>query len=161
MIKIWLLQMRDLIVRNYFVSIYACIFNKEIYWINKYKVCYLLKLCPFGFLQMLFALFKIQLIYKVDNIYNITTQKHTHIMPIILNFNVCDIDDNNNIIYNKDLISDVKYYNGLIPLEFLLLNTNEQNCNQLQIKYFHKGKIIEKKLNIDNHKNKLIYELFE
>ncbi len=153
--------MRDFIVRNYFVSIYACIYNKEIYWINKYKIFYLLKLFPFGILQMLFTLFHIQLIYKVDNIYNITTQNHTHIMPIILNFNACDIDDNNDIIYKKDLLSDVKYYNGLIPIEFLLLNTNEQNCNQLQIKYFNKGKIIDKKLNIDKHKKDLIYELFE
>jgi hypothetical protein len=162
MIKLFLLQLRDIIVRNYFVSIYAAKVNNQIYFLNNYfLLLYLIKLLPFDVLKWFCNLANIQIIYKLDNIYNISNNKHMHIMPILLKFDVCQYDDKNNIINHTNILPDVKYYNGMIPLEFLLKNTHLETYNQLQIKYLHKGKMIDKIINIDNFNHALIYELFD
>jgi len=165
-VKLYLFNLRDFIARNFFVSINALVYNHEIYFLDKYlKIIYIfLRLVPFGLLQVIFNLLNIQIIYKLDNIYNITNIKQNHILPIITSiiiesndlYTTSDINKNNS--YN--LTSKIKYYNSSIPIYFLLKNNNIKNCNNIKIKYFNKGKIIEKNINDINDINKLlIYNL--
>ena len=63
-------------------------------------------------------------------------------------------------------IDNIKYYNSNIPIQILYNNMNipTDNINDysIYIKYFIKGKLIEKEIKIDNDNiTKPLYTLFE
>jgi hypothetical protein len=80
------------------------------------------------------------------------------ITPIILNLIL--MKDDTKLL---DITSEIKYYNTMIPIQFLMNNINFmiENDIDISIKYMHKGKIINKKLSLIEYKNEKIYCLFE
>jgi hypothetical protein len=149
---IFLCYLRDLIISNFGIKIYALLYNKKtIYFNNIFQ--YSLYLFPF------FSIFNyikiIKIIYIKDNIYNITNINQNKIIPIILNY---EFKNNNEHI---NMTSIIKYYNSSIPLYFFIKNNNLERFNYLYIKYFMKGQIYNKEICISSHISKSIYELFE
>lgn len=156
-IYLWLFYSRDFLVRNFMVSSKALIYNKQLIYLKGLNnLLYLIfRLLPFCFVRTLLYLFNIGIIYKQDSIYNITNIQHNHIIPIILLF--LFIKDDN----EKDFTSEIKYYNGNIPLHFIIYENNLKEYNKIKIKYFHKGKLIDKIFNINDFINSPIYKIFE
>jgi hypothetical protein len=160
-IKLWLFYLRDFIARNFMVLPMALIYNNQLIYFNSYKyIIYLIfRLLPFGLIRILLELFNIGIIYKLDSIYNITNIRNNHIIPIILNFYF--IYEHNNCEIKKDFLSNIKYYNGGIPLNFITNENNLQKYRKIKIKYLNKGKILDKLLDINDFSELPIYKLFE
>jgi hypothetical protein len=156
-IYLWLFYSRDFLVRNFMVSSKALIYNKQLIYLKGLNnLLYLIfRLLPFCFVKSLLYLFNIGVIYKQDSIYNITNIQHNHIIPIISSF--LFIKDDNEI----NFISKIKYYNGNIPLHFIIYENNLKEYNKIKIKYFNKGKLIDKIFNINDFINLPIYKIFE
>lgn len=148
---------RDFLARNFFVSPMALLYkNQLINFCGIKYLLFLLSLFPFGLIRVLFELFNIGIIYKLDSIYNLTNNKHNHISPIIMNFSF--LKDNN----VENYTSKIKYYNISIPLEFILLNEDSlQGYEKIQIKYLKNGKMNDKTINISDYVKLPIYKLFE
>jgi len=149
---LFLCYLRDLIISNFGIKIYALLYNNNtIYFNNIFR--YSIYLFPF------FSIFNyikiIKIIYIKDNIYNITNINQNKIIPIILNFEF------NNTTENINMTSVIKYYNSSLPLSFFIKNNNLERFNYLYIKYIIKGQIFNKELFISSYTNKSIYELFE
>ena len=156
-IYLWLFYSRDFLVRNFMVSSKALIYNKQLIYLKGLNnLLYLIfRLLPFCFVKSLLYLFNIGVIYKQDSIYNITNIQYNHIIPIISSF--LFIKDDNEI----NFISKIKYYNGNIPLHFIIYENNLEEYNKIKIKYFNKGKLIDKIFNINDFINLPIYKIFE
>ena len=148
---------RDFLARNFLVSPMALLYKNQLINFRGIKyLLFLLRLFPFGLIRVLFELFNIGIIYKLDSIYNLTNNKHNHISPIIMNFSF--LKDNN----VENYTSKIKYYNISIPLEFILLNENSlQGYEKIQIKYLKNGKMNDKTINISDYVKLPIYKLFE
>lgn len=171
-ILIWLFFVRDFIVRNFMVSPKAIQYNdKLIYFISYWQILYyFLRMLPFGIIRTLFGLFKISIIYQLDSIYNITNVKNNHIIPIMLKFNFIknhhkeehrqtpeSLSDPNSF----DFLSQIKFYNGNIPLSFVINNNNLNYYQKINLKYVKKGLFIDKLIDVSNYVNQPIYKLFE
>ena len=140
------------------VSPHALLKNNNIYYLTNFWILFyiLLRLIPFSVTTYFFNKMNISIIYKLDSIYNITNIKQNHIMPFILNFQVMTYYKN--IPYFIDITSLIRYYNGNIPLNFILKNNKVNNFSNVKIKYLANGKTNEKILNISNDP---LYKLFE
>lgn len=148
---------RDFIARNFLVSPIAILYKNQLINFRGIKcLLLLLGLFPFGLVGVLFGLFDIGIIYKLDSIYNITNNKNNHISPIIMNFSFLK---NNNV---ENYTSKIKYYNTSIPLEFILFNeTSLRDYEKIQIKYLKNSKFFEKTIDINDYNKLPIYKLFE
>ena len=157
-LKLWLFNIREFIVKNYFVSIKALYYdNKDLFYFNNYFYIlqFILGFLPFQLVSSWLEYFNIDVIYKLDSIYNITNIKKTHILPIILNFEFT-LDNNKN-----NFSSNIKYYNASIPFKFLLDTNKLNNYDKLHIKYMSKGRMYDKVVDIPLYKQVLLYELFQ
>jgi len=87
----------------------------------------------------------------MDNLYFSNYTEDLKISPIFLSIKT-----------DKDLslIDNFKKYNYNIPIWFFLQNENLNNVNYLNIKYFQKGKVNEKNIDINESKNKLLQDIF-
>jgi hypothetical protein len=153
---------RNLLFNNYFININAIViyhkFNISIYNCNNiyFKLfTFPLRIIPFTILLYLFKQCNIYIIYKTDSLYKINYNK-VIILPVILKSSVLTTD-------NEELNINFKNYSPSIPIKFILNNMdiNTYNHEILYIKYMSKGKIIEKRFNINILNNKLsLFELF-
>ncbi len=157
-IKIWMFYFRDFLVRNFMVSPKGLIYNKQlIYLIGINNLVYwILRIIPFYFTRTLLGLFNIKIIYKIDSIYNLTNINHNHIIPIIFEFLFVKADEN-----QENFTSKIKYYNGNIPLHFIISENNFEDYIKIKIKYLKEAKIIDKNIDISNFIDFPIYKLFE
>jgi hypothetical protein len=154
--KLQLLKLRDLIIGNFFVNICAIKTKKTLLIVTGFYKLLLIfvKLCPFFIIKYICLLFGLQIIYKTDNIYQITNITHTHINPVIFNFTL------ETKLKSIDMSGILKYYNSSIPLKFFINNNQLENYDLIKIKYLHKGKISEKIINIGSNLDLPIYNLF-
>ena len=148
-------------VQNFFVKICCVKYEQKYYSIynegGSNVFYYLFMLIPFVFIKYFFNLLNCEIIYKLDNIYYITNVTHNHILPIIIT-----IEATNQYSYNKiDITEKIEYYNPSIPINFFITNNKLLNYDFINIKYIHKSKTIEKRININESKKYLIYNLFE
>jgi len=150
------LNLRDFIIGNFNVNIYSIEYNNNYYDVyNNYKyfILLFLKLVPFTLLKIFFEYYNINVIYKLDNVYYKTNLlKNYHILPLILDIHIND----------KSLKYNIKYYNALIPIHFILYNNNIKTSNNdyIYIKYFKHGDIINKKLLVNNILHEPLYNIF-
>jgi hypothetical protein len=142
--KCWL-NTRDLVLYNYGSSIKALVFeNNKIKLIDKYNILfYLIKIIPFSIIVNICKCYNINIIYKMDSIYMSTDNKINHILPVILEFNI--LNNNNEKI---NISSNIKNFEPNIPLSFVLSELKIYDYNKLYIRYLKNG-IQEKILKID------------
>jgi hypothetical protein len=145
-----LLKLRDFMMSNFWVDIKGIIRNNQIIYIS--GIYNLIKIFPLFILKLL-SCFNINIIYKIDDIYCLTLNKKNHIIPAIFKFNVIDKNGNTHNLLNK-----LKYYNTSLPLLFLLDNNNIEG-NEIELKYIHNNKLVNKSLTIKN--DIIIYNLFD
>lgn len=151
------LKIRDFFIGNFCVNIYSIEYKNNYYDVyNNYKyfILLFLKLIPFTLLKIIFEYNNINVIYKLDNIYYKTNLlKNFHILPLILDI----------YINNQSLKYNIKFYNGIIPIHFILNNNNINFSYDdfLHIKYFKYGDIIDKKLLIKDILHEPFYNIFK
>ena len=140
---------RNIIISNFFVKIYAFEYNNNLYYINYIYVI------PFNLFKFLLYTVNINIIYEYDNITFISYNK-VQITPPLISF---EIYYNNSTI---DITTNIINYNSNIPLEYIIkqeLMKNsifKYNNILINIKYFSAGKIIEKKFSVNNISTKNI-----
>ena len=149
-----LIKLRTFYTENFFVNIH-CFTNKKKYFMVNSCFRFLLKLIPFIFIKLFVKLFSYQVIYEFDKIYNISGIEQTRILPIVLNFEL----NYNELKYS--VVDKIRYYNGFIPFSFFIYKNKLEDFTDIYIKYILKGKITEKTINLNECKDKLIYNLFE
>jgi hypothetical protein len=165
-IKLRLFYCRDFFVRNFMVDTKAIINNNQtinnqiIYFEGLKSILYwIIRILPFGFIRTIFGLFNLGLIYQLDSIFNITCTQDNRILPIILNCSFIKTVNSKEIIH--DLSSKIKYYNGNIPIRFIIKENNLEKYKKIKLKYLNKGKLIEKSIDINDFINYSLYKLFE
>jgi len=149
------LQIREFLINNFFISIKTLQINETI--IKNNIFFYLLRLVPFFILKVLFDYFNVKYIYLMDDLYFSNYSNEIKFSPVLMSFyGYLHILDNDKI----NLMESFKKYNCSIPLWFFLENEKLNNINMLNIKYFSKGKIIEKNIIIKDNEDKLICDIF-
>jgi hypothetical protein len=151
-----LIRVRDIIVSNFFVTICCIVINDKCYDFDGFYSTFLSVIynpIPFSLLKKVLKLLNINVIYKVDNIYNISIDNN-HILPIIMDFYF----ENNNEI--KDLSDELSQYNSIIPLNFFINNEMLQKYKKIKLKYLNNNKIIERTFDILSVIDLPIYKLF-
>ena len=134
---------RNIIISNFFVKIYAFEYNNKLYYTNY------IYFIPFNLFKFLFYKFNINIIYEYDNI-TFISYNNVQITPPLILF---EIKYDTLIL---DLTNSIINYNNNIPLEFIIkqeLMKNsiiKYNIVLITIKYFLSGKIIEKKFIVNN-----------
>jgi hypothetical protein len=151
-------KVRNFLVSNFFINI-LCLKHQNtfIYLDNKYSIYrYLLLLCPFYFVNLITNKYNYEIIYKMDNTYNITNIDENHIIPFIQS--CIAINDYSSL----NISSDIRLYNSSIPLHFFINTCNLHSYNIIKLVYLNKGVKIEKEINLNNIDTKkyLIYNLF-
>jgi len=143
------IRMRDLLITNFSVKIMTLQYKDLI--IQNNILFFLLRILPFTLLKFFFKLNQVKYIYYMDNLYFSNYTEDLKISPIFLSIKT-----------DKDLslIDNFKKYNYNIPIWFFLQNENLNNVNYLNIKYFQKGKVNEKNIDINESKNKLLQDIF-
>lgn len=132
---------RKRIVNNFNVSVSAIENNGYINVIDNRFIITVLKLFPFSLITYLLKLFERRIIYKIDDIYYITGNNNTNILPIITNFSIVTHTT------THDMTQQIKFYNSAIPINFIISQNNINNPQYIKIKYMCKGKFIEKEIN--------------
>jgi hypothetical protein len=148
-------NIRNLFFMNFMIRPHALVYNKKLIHLSGFYnlIYYFIKSFPFNLIKILFNFFNINIIYKVDSIYNITGVSNNYIMPIVLEFIVIKND-------NSLTLSNIKYYNSSIPLSFILINNKLFKYDKIKVKYLNKGKIKEDVLYINDYYNEPLYKLF-
>lgn len=161
----YFINLRNFIIKNFGVNIigFKKIDNNNNYlWISDYTFSYLyniiLQIIPFIIIKITSNSIGYHVIYKYDNIYQITEKHKNHILPIILQF---EAFNNHNPLKLHDLTDKIKYYNSSLALHVFSKLNIPSNYDSIKIKYLSKGKMYNKDLNITECKNNLIYNLFE
>jgi hypothetical protein len=150
------INLRNFFINNFFVSIIGFKINNHYIWLNSFTN-YLLYLVPFIIIKYISWITSYQVIYKLDNTYQITNNYTNHILPVLLQF----IAHNNDLSESCNLAHVIKYYNSAIELYVFSHLNIPKKYNMLTIKYLIKGKIYEKTIEINEMKNLSIYKLFE
>ena len=147
-----LLRMQSLFTNNFNVKICAVYKNNKLYKLYTLFII-IFKLIPFYIINYMFYLLGYQIIYKTNNIYNITNTNKIYITPIILEFKI--IYETN--IY--DLTNSIKKYSSSIPLNFFINENKINKYDKLEIIILKNGKKINIKLDLLDI-NIPIYKLF-
>ena len=171
-----LVKIREFYKKNFFVKINALYSNSDKKWYLKnsnnclsilFNILYML---PFFLVKILFYILNYDIIYTIDNIHKSTNEDTTCILPVILKCNfvhekdepnkkaITDETNESDEINVKDII---KYYNPSIPLNYIIKNNNWTKYNKIKIKYFNKGKLIEKEIYKNDYDNYRLFNLFE
>ena len=156
-----LLPIREFIINNFFISIKSLQINKTI--IKNNMFFYLLRLVPFFILKVVFNYFNVKYIYLMDNLYFSNYSNEIKFSPILMSFyGYTSINETDKLLDDdkKNLVDSFKKYNSSIPLWFFLENEKINNINMLYMKYFSKGKMIEKDFIIKDNEDKLICDIF-
>ncbi len=158
MYQLLLVSIRNFFVENFFVKINGLYSNNKFYtnnWLS--TLFFIFNIIPFIVIKILFNLLKYQIIYEVDGIHTITNITTNHILPIILKFELVNINSKNSI----NITNTIKYYNSSLPLRYIIEKNNFTNYDEIKIKYINKGRITEKSLNIETVINNRLFNLFE
>jgi hypothetical protein len=150
------INLRNFFIKNFFVSIIGFKINYHYIWSNSFTN-YLLYLVPFIIIKYISWITGYQVIYKLDNTYQITNNYTNHILPVLLQF----IAHNDDLSDSYHLTHVIKYYNSAMELYVFSHLNIPKKYNMLTIKYLTKGKIYEKTIEINEMKNLSIYKLFE
>ena len=146
-------------IRNYVINcLYTNIlllvrFDKEYLIYDNYIILFMLNLLPYFIVENLLCIFKINYLYKKDDIIYYSKKIKFKLSPIILAVSLKSNNKNTNIknIYNK--------YSNNVPLQLLFENekllVNDEDT--ILIKYITSGKICEKSFNYK--KNKLNFKI--
>jgi hypothetical protein len=149
---------RNFLINNFFVDIKCFKKEDKFIYLDNQKIIYkyLLMIIPFYLIKSIANKYNYDIIYKVDNIYNITNIKENHIIPFISN---CSVYSNNSVI---DITKDIRYYNSSIPLCFLIYNCELFKYDTIKITYMNKGNKLYTEINLNNidTTNFLLYNLF-
>jgi hypothetical protein len=150
------INLRNFFIKNFFVSVIGLKIDDHYIWLNTF-INYLLYLMPFIIIKYFSWLTGYQVIYKIDNTYQITNNYTNHILPVLLQF----IAHNNDLTDSCSLTHVIKYYNSSMELNVFSHLNIPKEYTMLTIKYFSKGKIYDKTIEINKYKNTFIYKLFE
>ena len=150
------INLRNFFIKNFFVSVIGLKIDDHYIWLDTF-INYLLYLMPFIIIKYFSWLTGYQVIYKIDNTYQITNNYTNHILPVLLEFYVSD----NDLIHSYNLAHAIKYYNSAIELYVFSYLNIPKEYTMLTIKYLSKGKIYNKTIEINKYKNTFIYKLFE
>ena len=149
-----LINFRNNFVSNYNVNI-LYMYNNDIYIdLSESYIKYLFFFIPFSLVTYLLTP-RFNIIYKMDNLYYITTNTTMKIYPIILSVKV----KKNNII---DITSKFKLFNMLIPM-WAFVNIIKLDIDLIDIiefTYLLKGKMINKNINITEVYDLPLYSIF-
>jgi hypothetical protein len=150
------INLRNFFIKNFFVSVIGLKIDDHYIWLDTFTN-YLLYLMPFIIIKYYSWLTGYQVIYKIDNTYQITNNYTNHILPVLLEFYVSDKD----LTDSCSLTHVIKYYNSAMELNVFSHLNIPKEYTMLTIKYFSKGKIYDKTIEINKYKNTFIYKLFE
>jgi hypothetical protein len=150
------INLRNFFIKNFFVSVIGLKIDDHYIWLDTFTN-YLLYLMPFIIIKYFSWLTGYQVIYKIDNTYQITNNYTNHILPVLLQF----IAHNNDLTDSCSLTHVIKYYNSSMELNVFSHLNIPKEYTMLTIKYFSKGKIYDKTIEINKYKNTFIYKLFE
>jgi hypothetical protein len=150
------INLRNFFIKNFFVSVIGLKIDDRYIWLDTFTN-YLLYLMPFIIIKYFSWLTSYQVIYKIDNTYQITNNYTNHILPVLLQF----IAHNNDLTDSCPLTHVIKYYNSSMELNVFSHLNIPKEYTMLTIKYFSKGKIYDKTIEINKYKNTFIYKLFE
>lgn len=134
-----IIKIRNFYINNFKVNIVGFIKNnKNEIILSKPRFIYILNVIPF--ITTILNLFKINCLIKKDNLYFLLNKKKGGIIPIIINFwvkNTFDFKEN----FNK--------YGNNVPIEIIFKNENIllDNEDEIIVKYFKSGKVLEKSFN--------------
>jgi hypothetical protein len=150
---------RNFLINNFLVNIECFKKEDKFIYLDNQKIIYkyLLMIIPFYLIKTLANKYNYDIIYKVDNIYNITNIKENHIIPFITN---CSVYSNDSVI---DITKDIRYYNSSIPLCFLIYNCELFKYDTIKITYMNKGNRLYNEINLNNIDTTkfLLYNLFD
>ena len=150
---------RNFLINNFLVNIECFKKEDKFIYLDNQKIIYkyLLMIIPFYLIKTLANKYNYDIIYKVDNIYNITNIKENHIIPFITN---CSVYSNDSVI---DITKDIRYYNSSIPLCFLIYNCELFSYDTIKITYMNKGNRLYNEINLNNIDTTkfLLYNLFD
>ena len=154
-----LIKLRNFFIKNLFVNIigFKKKENNNYIWINDYYNHIILLIIPFIVIKIIANYIGYHVIYKYDNIYQITNIQNNHILPIILQL---EAFSSYNSLESYDLTDKIKYYNSSLPLYIFTKLNIPQNYDNIKIKYLSKGKLCNKNIKIIEYENDLIYSLF-
>ncbi len=158
-----LISIRDFFVSNFFVSVIGFKKSNNYLWIgNKgifQTICYtMLMVIPLFITTYITKICGYDVIYKYDNIYNLSNSKSNKIIPVLLEFKAYSSEET---AYFYDLSKQIKFYNTSIPFNVFVVLNIPKIYDSIKIKYLTKGAITEKNFLINDYKNHLIYNLFE
>lgn len=162
-IKLFLLNLREFMIKNYAIKILAVKKDNNIYYTTLFFkiILFFLKLIPFSVIIYLTNFFKYQIIYTQDDTYQISGITQNHILPVIFKFVVrsnYDLD----LDIPVDIKPKIKYYNSSIPLGYVLTNNKLNNYCFIDITYLHVGKLTTKRILINETNNvQPLYNLFK
>jgi hypothetical protein len=145
------LSVREFVIKNFLVSIKSLEWKKTI--IKNNILFYAFKLVPFFILKILFKNLDIKCIYLMDNLYFSNYCKGIKILPILILFN--GSSENGEKI---NLLDYFKYYSSSVPLWFFLEN-EQLNIDIIYVKYFSKGKMVEKEIMVKDTKEELLCDI--
>jgi hypothetical protein len=136
---------------NFGVKIHAFKYKNILYYTKKLRLPFFLPI------KFILNLCNIETIYSVDNLYFSSYSNYNFINPII-SFEILEISNlvNNKEIKNDDIINfmnitqEIKNYNLMIPIDFIL-NNNLFKANTIRIKYFTNGQVVVKNINVINN----------
>jgi hypothetical protein len=149
----YLIPIREFIVKNFIITLKSVeISNYRLY--NSYFL-YLFKIIPFFVIKFLFSLLKIKYICLIDDIY-FSNYGGFRISPSLMNVSVFNDDTDQKC----NIINIILKYNGTVPIWYIIQNENLNRFRKIQFKYFSKGKMENKILNLHEINNKLLYEIF-
>jgi hypothetical protein len=159
----YLFKLRNFMIKNFGVCIIG--FKKkdsdDYIWVDDFKFKYLyniiLQITPFIIIKSISNYNGYNVIYKYDDLYDITGTQENHILPIILNFEAFSSDSPLDLY---DLTDKIKYFNSSLPFNVFCKLNIPQYYDIINIRYLSKGKICNKQLKIIEIKNNLIYSLY-
>jgi hypothetical protein len=112
--------------------------------------------------QEILFIFKINYLYKIDNIYFYEDYTNNNIIcPIILSAKITTYNEQTELDNKIDIINNISKYNLSVPLYIFIYNEKINNINNIEFKIFKSGKIIDIIINYNNNKYKKIYELIQ
>ncbi len=150
-----MMKCRNFLIQNFMVNVICMVDTNYNYYFNTRIVRTTLRLIPFYIIKYVAFLLKMKVIYKIDDIYYIEPIKQNHILPIIMNLEFINKNQDSCNVTDK-----IKFYNSSLPISFFIEQHNLESYKSIKLKYLKKGKLIEKIIEINN-KNCLIYNLFD
>jgi len=149
----YLVYFREIFIKNFNVSINAIEKNK--FKINQNLAFHIFRFIPFILVKFISNMFKINLIYNIDNIYFSNHNNSFSIKPVLIEFEIYKES------IRLSILSNLRNYDLNVPFWFFLKNEKLEDYTHIKLKYIQQGKIQIKEILIENMKDKLLVNIFD